>query len=399
MLDSSRSAVTRWASLGARSTGRNPDIHEISDSPPWWLQSVDDLLGSLGTTPKGLTDRRASQRLQDCGPNQVRDAGSTPLLYQFLRRFSNPLVIILLAASLISAVTGEVLSSAIIAVMVLISVTLDFVQEYRSGRAAEKLSQMVQVRSSVLRDGIAREVPLRDVVPGDIVLLAAGTLVPADGVLLDARDLFLNQAMLTGEPYAVEKHADSQHAGDGTLETAANAVFMGTSVVSGSGRVLVCRTGKASAVGGIAHTLGRAAPADSFEIGARRFGLLIMRLTLLLVLFVLLVNILGHKPMLESFLFAIALAVGLTPELLPMVISVTLARGALLMAKREVVVKRLASIENLGMMNVLCTDKTGTLTEAKIALERHVDSHGETSERVLLLAYLNSFFETGLRSP
>jgi Mg2+-importing ATPase len=363
------------------------------------LQASDDLLGKLGTSPQGLTDSEARRRRQEYGANEVRDTTTAPLLYQFLRRFSNPLVLILLAASLISAVIGDVVSFAIIALMVLISVTLDFVQEYRAGRAAEKLRRLVQVRSSVLRDGTTQEVPITDVVPGDVVLLSAGTLVPADGLLLEARDLFLNQAMLTGEPYAVEKHAQGQLAGDGTLETAANAAFMGTSVVSGTGRMLVCRTGKATAVGDIAHTLGRAAPADSFEIGARRFGMLIMRLTLLLVLFVLLVNILGHKPMLESFLFAIALAVGLTPELLPMVISVTLARGALRMAKLEVVVKRLASIENLGMMNVLCTDKTGTLTEAKIALERHVDSRGETSERVLLLAYLNSFFETGLRGP
>jgi Mg2+-importing ATPase len=366
---------------------------------PWWLQSADDLLRELATSRGGLTNSEATRRRRDYGANEVRDVGSTPLVYQFLHRFLNPLVLILLAASLVSGVVGEVLSSAIIAMMVLLSVTLDFVQEYRAGRAAEKLRQMVQVRSSALRDGETREVPISELVPGDVVLLSAGALVPADGVLLEARDLFLNQALLTGEPFAVEKHAERGGAGDGTLEAATNAVFMGTSVVSGTGRVLVCRTGKATAVGGIAHTLGRAPPADSFEIGARRFGMLIMRLTLLLVLFVLLVNILGHKPMLESFLFAIALAVGLTPELLPMVISVTLARGALRMAKREVVVKRLASIENLGMMNVLCTDKTGTLTEAKIDLERHVNSQGEQSERVLRLAYLNSFFETGLRSP
>src|SRR4051812_38723114 len=187
MLDSSRSAVTRWASPRERPTGRNPDIHEISDAPAWWLQSCEVLLSKLATSPEGLTDSEATQRRQDYGPNEVRDAGSAPLLYQFLRRFSNPLVLILLAASLISAVIGEIVSSSIIAGMVLISVTLDFVQEYRAGRAAEKLSEMVQVRSSVLRDGTTEEVPLRDVVPGDIVLLAAGTLVPADGVLLDAR--------------------------------------------------------------------------------------------------------------------------------------------------------------------------------------------------------------------
>ncbi len=375
------------------------DAHLKGSTPAWWQAASAELQARLGAGPNGLTTSAALERLQRYGPNQVRDAGAAPLLLQFLRRFSNPLILILLAASLISALVQEVVSFVIITLMVLISVTLDFVQEYRAGKAAEKLRQLVQVRASVLRDGEARQVPLSEVVPGDVVLLSAGTLVPADGLLLEGRDLFVNQAMLTGEPYAVEKHAGDQHAGDGTLETATNALFMGSSVVSGSGRMLVCQTGKATAVGQIAHTLAQVAPPTAFELGARRFGMLIMRLTVFLVLFVLLVNIIGHKPMLESFLFAIALAVGLTPELLPMVISVTLARGALRMAKREVVVKRLAAIENLGMMDVLCTDKTGTLTEARIQLERHVDGAGQQSERVLQLAYLNSFFETGLRSP
>ena len=375
------------------------DAHLKGSTPAWWQAASAELQARLGAGPNGLTTSAALERLQRYGPNQVRDAGAAPLLLQFLRRFSNPLILILLAASLISALVQEVVSFVIITLMVLISVTLDFVQEYRAGKAAEKLRQLVQVRASVLRDGEARQVPLSEVVPGDVVLLSAGTLVPADGLLLEGRDLFVNQAMLTGEPYAVEKHAGDQHAGDGTLETAANGLFMGSSVVSGSGRMLVCQTGKATAVGQIAHTLAQVAPPTAFELGARRFGMLIMRLTVFLVLFVLLVNIIGHKPMLESFLFAIALAVGLTPELLPMVISVTLARGALRMAKREVVVKRLAAIENLGMMDVLCTDKTGTLTDARIQLERHVDGAGQQSERVLQLAYLNSFFETGLRSP
>jgi Mg2+-importing ATPase len=251
----------------------------------------------------------------------------------------------------------------------------------------------------VLRDGVTKDVPVTQVVPGDVVLLSSGSLVPADGRLLEARDLFVNQAPLTGESFPVEKRAEELAERRADLEHATNALFMGTSVVSGTARLLVCRTGSATAIGEIAHTLNLDPPPTAFELGTRRFGMLIMRLTVLMVLFVLMVNTVTNKPLLESFLFAIALAVGLTPELLPMVISVTLARGALRMAGKRVIVKRLAAIENLGSMDVLCTDKTGTLTEAKIDLERHVDVAGRDSARVLELAYVNSFFETGIKSP
>ena len=318
---------------------------------------------------------------------------------EFLRRFRNPLVLILIAASVISALTGEVASFLIIIVMVLMSVILDFVQEYRAGRAAQRLRQSVQIRAKVVRDGVTKEVPVSQVVPGDVALLASGSLVPADGRLLDARDLFVNQALLTGESFPVEKRPEELTDRRADLEHATNALFMGTSVVSGTARLLVCRTGSATAIGEIAHTLNLDPPPTAFEVGTRRFGMLIMRLTVLMVLFVVMVNTLTHKPLLESFLFAIALAVGLTPELLPMVVSVTLARGALRMAGKRVIVKRLAAIQNLGSMDVLCTDKTGTLTEAKISLERHVDILGGDSARVLELAYLNSFFETGLKNP
>ncbi|MDP9121503.1 MAG: magnesium-translocating P-type ATPase, partial [Acidobacteriota bacterium] len=242
-------------------------------------------------------------------------------------------------------------------------------------------------------------VPVADLVPGDVVLLSAGALVPADGRVLEARDCFVNQSLLTGEPYPVEKHPGESAAADDALAEAGNAVFMGTSVISGTARVLLCRTGSQTALGGIGESLAVRPPATAFESGTRSFGLLILRLAMLMVLFVILVNTWRHRPLLESFLFAVALAVGLTPELLPMIVSVTLARGALRMADQHVIVKRLASILDLGSMNVLCTDKTGTLTEAKIRLEKHLDAQGRTSDRVLLLAYLNSRFETGLKSP
>ena len=230
-------------------------------------------------------------------------------------------------------------------------------------------------------------------------MLSAGDLVPADGQVVEAKDFFVNQALLTGEPYPVEKHPGENATPEANVEGTSNAVFMGTSVISGTATVLVCRTGAHTALGEIAETLSTKAPPTAFELGIRSFGLLIMRLTILLVLFVLLVNAFLERPWLDSFLFAVALAVGLTPELLPMVVSVTLSRGALRMAKQRVIVKRLAAIQNLGSMNMLCTDKTGTLTEARIRLERHVDAHGRESQRVLTLAYLNSYFETGLKSP
>ncbi len=365
----------------------------------WWQAPLAELVDELGSRPTGLTSAEARRKLKRHGRNELREATERPLVIQFLRRFRNPLVLILVAASGVSALTGDVASFAIIAGMVLLSVVLDFVQEYRAGQSARRLRQSVQLRARVLRDGMARDLPTAQVVPGDVVMLAAGSLVPADGRLLAARDLFVNQALLTGESYPVEKRPGPTPAPPSEITAAVDALFMGTSVVSGSAEMVVCRTGKATALGEIAHTLSLEPPPTDFEIGTRRFGMLIMRLTVLMVLFVLMVNTLTHKPLLESFLFAIALAVGLTPELLPMVMSVTLSRGALEMAKKHVIVKRLASIQNLGSMDVLCTDKTGTLTQGSIVLERHVDARGRDSPQVLTLAYVNSTFETGLKSP
>ncbi|HTT08014.1 MAG TPA: magnesium-translocating P-type ATPase [Gammaproteobacteria bacterium] len=367
--------------------------------PLFWNVSSATLLSQLESPPNGLSQEEARRRTVRFGPNTLRIRGKRALIVQYLAHFRNPLVLILLAASVVSALTGEIIGFAIIWAIVLMSVTLDFYQEYRAGRAAERLQQAVAVRAMVMRDGHPREVPMTELVPGDVVLLAAGYLMPADCRLLEAKDFFVNQALLTGESYPVEKHARELSVPVEDLSGAGNAVFMGTSVVSGMARAMVCRTGADTAVSRIANVLEAKAPPTEFELGTQSFGMLIMRLTVLLVLFVLLVNTLFHRPLLESFLFAIALAVGLTPELLPMVVTVTLSRGALRMAREQVIVKRLAAIHNLGGMDVLCTDKTGTLTEARIHLERHLDAQGRDSAQVLKLAYLNSHFETGLRSP
>jgi P-type Mg2+ transporter len=370
----------------------------VKTDSPFWQLPVTALLEKLAASPDGLSSGEAAARLTQFGPNLVHGERKRSLLLQFLAKFRNPLVIILLTASALSAFTGDAASFFIIGAIVLISVTLDFVQEHQAGQAAERLRQSVAVRGQVLRDGKPLEVPFAELVPGDVGLLTAGDLIPGDGRVLEAKDFFVNQALLTGEPYPVEKAAGELPEGTEILSSG-NTVLLGTSVISGRARVLMCRTGQNTALGEIADTLLAKAPPTSFEQGTQRFGFLIMRMTVLLVLFVLLVNAIFHRPWLESFLFAVALAVELTPELLPMVVSVTLSRGALRMAASKMIVKRLASIHNLGSMDVFCTDKTGTLTEARIHLERHLDPLGRKSPRVLELAYFNSFFETGLKSP
>lgn len=364
----------------------------------FWQQNLHEWMTENGLTSEGLTSHQASDRLEQEGPNILRPPRSRAVVLQFLAKFGNPLVVILLVASAISALTGDLASFIIISLVILMSVTLDFIQERKAKIVAEKLRQSVAIRVLALRDGKPQEIPFPTLVPGDIVLLAAGDLIPGDGRLLEAKDFFVNQAQLTGESFPVEKRA-ADVSQESDILTANNTVLRGTSVISGTAKVLICYTGGKTVLGQMADSLFTKAPPTAFELGTRSFGLLIMRITLFLVLFVLLVNALFHRPWLTSFIFSVALAVGLTPELLPMIVSVTLGRGAQRMAKKQVIVKQPSSIQNLGSMDVLCTDKTGTLTEARIRLERHVDGEGHESRRVLELAYLNSFFETGLKSP
>ena len=371
----------------------------LSAHQSWWLDPLERCRAELEAPAEGLTQAEAERRFARYGPNQTHARARLSLVAPILTRLKNPLVLILLGASVASALAGELTSFVIVVTMVLISVTLDVVQEVRSGRAADRLRDLVAIRTTVLRDGARTELPATALVRGDIVLLSIGDLVPADGRVIEASDLFIKQALLTGEPYPVEKHTGDLPADAGEMDRATNALFAGTTVISGSARMLVVRTGGETVVGRIGDSLRIERPPSAFELGTRRFGILIMRVTILMVLFVLLTNVALHRPMMESFMFAIALAVGLTPELLPMIVTVTLSHGALRMAQKRVIVKRLAAIQDLGSMDVLCTDKTGTLTEAKIRLERHVDPAGRESARVLELAYLNSFFETGLKSP
>src|SRR5271155_5828950 len=373
-----------------------------SDSGPernFWQIALVDLERQLGAGRNGLSSAEAAERRLRYGPNTLEGRRRLSLPLKFLSRFRNPLVIILLVAALISALTGDLPSFIIISTIVLMSAVLDTVQEFRAEEAAEHLKVSVALKEQVLRDGREATVLGQDLVPGDVVLLAAGDLVPADGRLLEARLFFVNEALLTGESYPAEKHARDEGVDSSEIAEATNAAFMGSSVMNGSARLMVCATGLTTQLGQISSTLRRAAPPSALDVGAHRFGMLIVRFTEVLVLFVLLINLLFHRPWLESFLFAVALAVGLTPELLPMIISVTLARGAIRMAKARVIVKRLGAIHDLGSMDVLCTDKTGTLTEAKISLARQVALSGADSPHVLELAWLNSYFQAGLRNP
>jgi Mg2+-importing ATPase len=337
-------------------------------------------------TYDGLTSAEAAERLRRWGPNELVPASRFAVVRQIALWLASPLVIILLLASVVSAALGQLVSSAIIALMVLLGVGLNFSQAYRSQIAARRLRERVGHRATVVRDGVTREIPAAEVVPGDLVHLAAGDLVAADATLVSAKDLFLNEAALTGESLPSEKHPGAR-------------VLRGTSVVSGVGAACVEATGAATEFGRVAAQLAGRSPETEFERGTRRFGFLILQVVIFLVLFVFLVNALLDRDLLESFLFSVALAVGLTPELLPMIVSVTLASGAVRMAKKKVIVKQLAAIENFGSMDVLCSDKTGTLTVGEIAVDRHVNVRGETDETVIRLAALNSVYQTGLRSP
>jgi Mg2+-importing ATPase len=375
-----------------------PD-RQASEAVPFWQLPLDALETNLVASAAGLDPPEAERRLARDGPNALAPPHQRALLLQFLSRFGNPLVLLLLGAAVISGFTGDRTSLYVIAAMILLSVSLDFVQEYRAGRAAERLKHSVALRATAVRGGQPVVVTTDRIVAGDVVRLGPGSLVPADGRVLEANHCFAQQALLTGESYPSEKRPGGPEPAGVEAGAAANSLFMGTSIISGTATMLVCRTGGATALGQISHLLVRRPPATAFELGVKSFGLFILKLAILLVLFVLLINAMFHRPWLESFLFAVALAVGLTPELLPMVVSITLARGAMRMAKERVIVKRLGAVHDLGSMDVLCTDKTGTLTEAKIRLERHEDLAGADSARVLELAYLNSALETGIVSP
>jgi Mg2+-importing ATPase len=364
----------------------------------FWTLSPDAVATRLQTTLDGLTRTEAQKRLQVYGYNTLKQKKRNDSLALLLAQFKSPIIIILLFATGISFVLHDTTDALIILAIVMISGLLGFWQERGAVNAVQKLLSIVQVRATILRDGNLMETPVEEVVPGDIIILNAGDIIPGDCLVLESRDLFVDEATLTGETYPVDKEA-------GTVEAAAplsqrtNTLFMGTHVVSGSGKALIVHTGKNTEFGKISEQLRFRPPETEFEHGVSRFGYLLLEVTLVLIMTIFAINVYFHRPVMESFLFSLALAVGLTPQLLPAIISINLSHGAKRMADMQVIVKRLASIENFGSMNVLCADKTGTLTEGLVQLNSVLDTEGQESEKALLYAYINASYETGFTNP
>ncbi len=357
-----------------------------------------EAISSLETNLRGLDSEEAEERLDKYGPNELAHARRLGFWADILERCKSPLVIQLLIIAGISGVMGDFESAVIVSLMVLLSVGLSFILDRRSSNTVATLGKRVESRTLVLRDGLEKEIRISEIVPGDIVLLHAGSIIPADLRLLTAKDFFVGQSALTGESMAVEKSITDTRAGDTTALELPNACFLGTSVTSGTARGVVVNTGTRTIFGAISERLTERGEETSFDKGVRSFTWLMIRFMVVMVSAVFLIVGFTKGNWMEALLFGLSIAVGLTPEMLPMIVTVNLAKGALTMGKKKVIVKRLPSIQNFGAIDVLCTDKTGTLTQDKVILERHVDITGHISDDVLNYAYLNSYYQTGLRN-
>ncbi|MFM8991968.1 MAG: cation-translocating P-type ATPase, partial [Alphaproteobacteria bacterium] len=369
-----------------------------SDDAPFWAIGPEDLARRLASGRQGLSSREAAGRLARFGGNHVAKRAAQGALRLLLSQFESPLVLVLVFAACVSAALREWVDAGIVVAIVVASALLGFAQEHRASTAMRQLRQRLALVARVLRDGAERDIPAASVVPGDVVLLSAGKLVPADGLVLEATDFLVSEAAITGESFPVEKRpgivaADAPPAGRG------NAVFLGSSVRSGTARMLVVHTGRATDFGAIAERLRQRAPETEFARGVRHFGQMLVRTMLVIVFAVLTANLLLGRPTIDSLLFSVALAVGLTPELLPAIVTVTLAAGARAMGRRGVILRRLEAMENLGSMDVLCTDKTGTLTTGAIAMKDALDAAGSPDREVARLAFLNAALETGIENP
>ena len=373
-------------------------IRPVVVEDAYWRRDAPELLAALATTAEGLSWAEAAERLARHGANVVQEQREVAAVRLLLRQFASPLVLILVFGAVISLAARGWVDAGIILVIVLGSALLGFTQEYRASSAIAELRKRLALTARVRRDGAIQTMAASGIVPGDVIELSAGNLIPADGVLLSARDFLVTEASLTGESMPVEKQPGAVNA-DAPMSRRANCAFMGTSVRSGTATVLIVKTGLATAFGEVAARLKTRPPESEFARGVRQFGYLLVRVMVVMVVFVLVVNqMLGRQPI-ESLLFAVALAVGISPELLPAIVSVTLAHGARGMARRGVIVRHLEAIEDLGSMDILCTDKTGTLTSGVMALDAAVDAEGEPAAEVLRLAYLNAVLETGIENP
>jgi Mg2+-importing ATPase len=359
---------------------------------------TDTVMQELGSQLNGLSEAEADSRLKQFGTNEIAREKHKSALMRLVGNIKNPLVLLLLALGVLSYLTGDLRAMVVIFVMVVLGIVLRFFQEMRADNAAEKLKAMVSNTATLVRDGKEEEVSLKMLVPGDVIRLAAGDMVPADVRVLSAKDLFLNQAALTGEALPVEKKAAPASADVPNPLELPNLCFLGTNVESGSATAVVIHTGDRTYFGSLAASIVGQRQLTSFDKGVNKFTWLMICFIAVMVPAVFLINGLSKHDWLEAFLFAMAVAVGLTPEMLPMIVTVNLSKGALAMARKKVIVKRLNAIQNFGAMDVLCTDKTGTLTQGKIVLEKHLDVHGNPSEKVLHYGYLNSYHHTGLKN-
>jgi P-type Mg2+ transporter len=373
-----------------------PSISSPLDS--FWSLDSKEALQLLSCPPGGISAATAEDRLKTYGANTLKGTSHSSGILLLLSQFKSPITLLLIAAALLSMGLGDVTDAVIILIIILISSFLGYWQEKGAAHAVEELLKMVQIRCRLMRGGEEKEWPMETVVPGDVVVLSAGDVIPGDSLLLDSHELFIDEAAFTGETFPVEKNAGIV-AADTPLSGRTNTLFMGSHVISGKARALVVQTGKHTEFGKISDRLRLRSPETDFEKGIRRFGYMLMEITLVLVLIIFAINVLLHKPVLDSFLFSLALAVGLTPQLLPAIITVNLAAGARAMAKKKVIVKRLSSIENFGSMNILCSDKTGTITEGKVTIKDALDITGQHSEKVLQYAGLNAALQEGFRNP
>ncbi len=374
---------------------RSPDDDAIG---PFWSLAPGDALVRLASRPEGLSGAEAEALLRRYGPNAFKSDEGASVIRLLLRQFESPLVLILVIAAIVAFGLGDLTEASIVLAIVLGSTLLGFAQEYHASRAVAALRGRMALTTRVLRDGAEISVASAALVPGEVIRLSAGNLVPADGLILEARDFLVTEASLTGESFPVEKSCCVLPA-ETPLAARINCVFAGASVRSGEAKVLIVETGARTAFGAVAQRLRARAPETEFAHGLRRFGYLLLRVMIVLVVFVLIINQLLGRPFFESLLFSVALAVGLSPELLPAIVSVTLSAGARVMAKRGVLVRRLEAIESLGGVDVLCTDKTGTLTEGAVAMTDAFDPTGASSPSVFQLGFLNAALETGIKNP
>ncbi len=364
----------------------------------FWAKSANELYNSLRSAENGLSSNEALVRLKTYGANSINKEKEHSSFSLFIRQFSNPLTAILLAAVFLSFALKQNTDATVILFIIIISGLISYRNERKSSIAIRKLLEIIHTKTSVIRDGEQKEIGSEDIVPGDIVLFKAGDIVPADCYLLESKSLLINESSLTGESYPAEKTA-ARLTEDTVLSKRTNSLFMGTYTVSGTGKALVVNTGETTLFGKLSGSIKRHLSLTDFEIGVRKFGYLLLEITLILVIIIFAVNVYFNRPVLEAFLFSLAIAVGLTPQLLPAIISINLSHGATDMCRKKVIVRRLTSIENFGSMDILCSDKTGTITEGNITLQSATDYTGNESKKVMLYSYVNASLSTGFINP